>query len=116
MTTISIVPEPPARFRAVAGEYQSVGATPGEALDAIAANLANQESGTLIVVQQMRPDRFFGETEQKRLAELMDLWRSARDRDETLPVAVQVELEELIAAELSASAERAAAPLGGSRS
>lgn len=34
----------------------------------------DRESGTLLVVQQMRPDRFFTEEQQCRLADLMARW------------------------------------------
>jgi hypothetical protein len=60
MTTIAIVPEnpqgSPSRFRAVAGEAQSVGATVGQALDALQAQLGAPEQTTLVVVQPMQPD------------------------------------------------------------
>ena len=115
MTTISIVPEPlsgtETKYRAVAGQRQSVGKTPGEALDAITAQLDHQESGTLLVVQQMRPDRFFNETQQKRLAELMGRWRHARDRGTALLPEEQVELDQLTAAELEGATQRASALL-----
>lgn len=115
MTTISILPEPlPAsgkKYRAIAGKQQSVGDTPGEALDALTSQMSDQESGTLLVVQQMRPDRFFNETQQKRLAELMTRWRTARDQGTALSAAEQAELEQLTAAELEAATHRAAALL-----
>ena len=56
MTTITIVPEA-AAFRAVAGPHRSTGRTPGEALDALTAQLPPQDAGTLVaVVQLCRPD------------------------------------------------------------
>ena len=56
-------------YRAIAhpGKAQSVGRTAGEALDALTAQLADEETGTLVVVQQMRPDRFFTEAQVARL-------------------------------------------------
>ena len=70
MTAISIVRETTdadgkASYRAIAhdGQTRSVGRTPGEALDALTAQLGDEESGTLVAVQQMRPDRFFGAAE-----------------------------------------------------
>jgi hypothetical protein len=115
MTTVSILPEPlPAsgkRYRAIAGTQQSVGNTPGEALDAITSQMNDQESGTLLVVQQMRPDRFFTEEQQRRLADLMARWRVARDQGTTLPSDEQGELEQLVAAELEGATRRAAAML-----
>ena len=65
MTTIAIVPEPPSaagpNYRAVAGQHQSVGKTPGEALDAITSQLDESETGTLFVVLHPRPDYFIVE-------------------------------------------------------
>ena len=45
-------------------------------MDALAAQLDQSEAGTLIVVQQMRPDRFFTADQQQRLDELMVRWRT----------------------------------------
>jgi hypothetical protein len=110
MTTIAILPEPAATgmtYRAVAGSAQSVGTTPGEALDALTAKLKADETGTLVVVQQLRPDRFFGAAQQQRLAELMARWRSARDAGAPWSAAEQSELDALVQAELKAAAQRA---------
>ncbi len=113
MTTISIVPEAtgPAgtTYRAVAGQAQSVGRTPGEALDALAAQLGEAETGTLVVVQHLRPDRFFTAEQQQRLAALMDRWRAARDGGGPWSAEEQAELDALVEAEVRAAAERAAA-------
>jgi DNA-binding transcriptional regulator YbjK len=99
-------------YRAVAGDKQTHGKTAGEALDALTAQLSEEETGTLVIVQSLRPDRFFSVGQQKRLAELMERWRTARDRGETLPANQQAELEALVEAELRASADRAAALAG----
>jgi hypothetical protein len=61
MTTIAIVPDnprsSPTTFRAVAGDIQSVGATVGQALDALTAQLGEPQETTLVIVQpaQERP-------------------------------------------------------------
>jgi len=119
MTTISIIPEPlsatETEYRATAGERHSVGKTPGAALDALSSQLSDQESGTLLVVQQMRPDRFFDADQQKRLAELMNGWRTARDSGAIFPAKEQAELELLIDTELEASTQRALALLNDKR-
>jgi hypothetical protein len=113
MTTIAILPEPQSAngmtYRAVAGLRQSVGRTPGEALDGLTAALGDEASGTLIVVQHMRPDAFFTAEQRQRLVELMDRWRTARDQQQPLPPHEQAELEALVAAELEAATRRAAA-------
>src|SRR5438874_207381 len=111
MTTITIVPNftlNGADYRAVAGAKQSVGRTPGEALDAITAQLSSDEAGTLVVVQSLRPDAFFTVEQCKRLDDLMTQWRTARDRGQRLDPAEQAELAALTTAELEAATRRAA--------
>jgi hypothetical protein len=113
MTKVAILPVPTKKgdiaYCAVAGDKQTQGRTAGEALDALTAQLPEDETGTLIIVQSRRPDRFFDATQQQRLAELMERWRAARDRGETLPIAEQSELEAIVEAELHAAAKRTAA-------
>jgi hypothetical protein len=77
-------------------------------LDALTAQLSADEASTLIIVQHLRPDRFFTAAQQQRLDTLMARWRTARDQGATLPPDEQTELEALIDAELQASADRAA--------
>jgi hypothetical protein len=98
-------------YRAIAGKAQSVGKTPGEALDALTAQLDEASAGTIVVVQQLRPDRYFSEQKQQRLAELMARWRSARDTGTPWRADEQAELDALVECELRAAAERAAAIL-----
>lgn len=78
-------------------------------MDALTAQLFEDEAATLVIVQSLRPDRFFNAAQQQRLAELMERWHKVRDRGETLPTDQQAELDVLVEAELSASADRAAA-------
>jgi hypothetical protein len=96
-------------FRAVAGGSQSMGRTAGEALDALTPRLADEGADTLIIVRNLRPDRFFTAQQQRRLAELMAKWRQARDAGVRLSPEDQAELESLVDAELRAATERAAA-------
>jgi hypothetical protein len=120
MTTIAILPENPGSpgtsYRAVAGTIESVGRTAGEALDGLIAQLDEKTAGTLAVVQQLRPDPYFTEEQQQRLADLMGRWRSAKEIGRNLPVEEQAELERLVDAELKGSAARAAALLHGLQS
>lgn len=114
MTTVAILPETTeagTSYRAVAGEKQSVGRTAGEALDSLTAQLTDEEAGTLVVVQNLRPDHLFTAAQQDRLSELMARWRTARDTDTRLPPAEQAELDSLVNAELQAAIRRAAALL-----
>ncbi|MBV9851814.1 MAG: hypothetical protein JO250_19275 [Armatimonadetes bacterium] len=100
-------------YQAVAGDKRSEGATPGQALDALTRQLSGDQTGSgaglLVVVQGLRPDRFFSADQQRRLTELMNDWRTARDQGQALPPDTQRELDALVEAELSASADRAAA-------
>src|SRR5947208_334766 len=113
MTAISILPDNPgssaASFRAVSGRKQAVGRTAGEALDALTSQLDEAEAGTLIVVQNLRPDSFFNAQEQQRLQELMAKWRDQRDETGSFSPAEQAELEALVDAEVRAAAARTAA-------
>jgi hypothetical protein len=112
MSTVAIFPEPLSgepRFRAISGLHQSVGRTPGEALDAVTAQLSEPRAGTLVLVQPMEADSFFTADQRRRLAELMDRWRSARDQAHVFPPEEQAELEALTEAEVRASTDRAVA-------
>ncbi len=113
MTTVAILPVPTEKgglsYRGVAGDKRSQGSTPGEALDALATQLGDDGTRLLVVVQSLRPDRFFSAAQQQRLSELMEQWRAAHDQDQSLPSERQAELDALVEAELSASADRAAA-------
>jgi hypothetical protein len=111
MTRVAILPVPTdegeVAYRAVSGDKRSQGATAGEALNALTAQLSEDAGGTLVVVQNLRPDRFFGSKQQQRLAELMARWRDARNCGEDLPAKELHELQALVEEELRASAARA---------
>lgn len=115
MTTVAILPISDASgeklYRATAGDKFSVGKTAGQALDALTAQLEETADRTLFIVQSFQPDGLFSSEQQARLAELMDLWRSARDQDQELSPALQAELEQLVDAELKAATVRTAALL-----
>ena len=117
MTTVAILPVPTEKggiiYQGVAGEKRAQGNTIGEALDALTAQLPEAQDSLVVVVQSLRPDRFFNAQQQRRLGELMDAWRSARDMGATLLPTEQAELDGLIEAELNGSAGRAAALAGG---
>lgn len=107
MTTISILPEEKS-FRAVAGKKQSIGRTAGAALDALTAQLDEEESGTLLIVQNQRSDKFFSDAQKKRLSQLLE----KRD-GQTLSEAEEAELENLVEIELNGARLRAEELLGG---
>src|SRR5438105_3689279 len=100
MTKVTISAENPGsastRFRAVSRGRESVGPTPGAALDSLAKQLNPQESNTLIVVQNMSPDEFFTAAQQQRLHHLLALRRLALDAGREMDPAEKAELEELI--------------------
>jgi hypothetical protein len=82
MTKVTIVAEnpgsPDTTFRASAGDHESVGRTAGAALDELTRQLGEDERGTIVVVQNFRPDAFFSTAQQARLRELLANWRAAR--------------------------------------
>ena len=92
-------------------QWHAVAKTVGAALDAQTAQLPPGESGTLVVVQNHRPDQFFNAQQQRRLDELMLHWRAARETGKQLSSSEQVELNALVDAEVQASGARAAAAL-----
>ena len=112
MTKVAILPIPAEHgacsYRAIAGERHAQGKTAGEALDALTAQLSADEASTLIIVQSLRPDRFFTAAQQQRLEALMARWRTARDQGAGISATEQAELKALIEVELQAATGRAA--------
>lgn len=110
MTTVAILPvlntNGEKSYRAIAGDRQSVGKTAGQALDALTALLGETDFSGLLIIQSFNPDEFFTVQQQKRLSELMNLWRPTRDRGETFSPIQQAELESLVEAELKAATVR----------
>ena len=110
MATVSILPisDPKGEksYRALAGDKHSEGKTAGQALDALTAQLGEIEFSAIVLIQSFQPDSFFGAKQQKRLSELMDLWRLTRDQGQELPTNQQQELDQLVEAELKAATAR----------
>jgi hypothetical protein len=98
-------------YRAAMGERQSIGKTAGEALDALTVQMGSQEINGFLLLQTYQPDQFFTAEQQQRLTELMSSSRNAQERGAALSAEQQAELEDLIEAELYATAERAKAIL-----
>lgn len=113
MTTVAILPVFNANgeksYRAIAGDRQSFGITAGQALDSLTTLLGEINFSALLIIQNFNPHEFFTAEQQKRLSELMNLWRAARDRGQTLPPKQQAELESLVEAELKAATVRTSA-------
>lgn len=102
MVTITILPEKTDSYRAVAGDKESTGRTAGEALDALASQLEDEEAGTLVIVQNRKADQFFSAAQQQRLAELMQSRAAGK-----LSTQKEQELESLVEAELGGTRLRA---------
>jgi hypothetical protein len=113
MTKVAIMPisttHGEVSYCAIAGAKHAQGKTAGEALDALTAQFSPEETSTLVIVQSLRPDRFFTAEQQQRLSALMTQWQTAQDQGHPFPPEEQSALEALIEAELYASAARAAA-------
>lgn len=119
MTAIQILQEAPRRgklrYKAIFGRYHAAGATPGAALDALENDLP-AEAGTVVILQKFKPDRYFDEQQQARLADLMKRLQASKRQGHALSPDEMVELEALIELELRATALRAedvAAQIGG---
>jgi hypothetical protein len=94
-------------YCAVMGSQQSTGKTAGEALDALTMQMGSTEVNGFLLLPNFQPDQFFTANQQQRLTELMNSWRVVSDRGEELSPEQQAELDDLIEAELYATAERA---------
>lgn len=114
MTKVAILSVPAeggVSYHAVSGGKQSVGKTAGGALDALTQQLTEEETDTLIIIQNLKPDQFFTGEQQARLAELFRRWRAARDDGQELPAPEQAELDALVETELRAATSRSRALL-----
>ena len=111
MQTIAILPElssNPPTYRAICGNHEATGQTPGQALDTLEAELATEPAlgETLVILQRFRPDDIFTAAQQQRLRELMDLFQAAIAQGSHLDPTLQAELESLVEAELEANIQR----------
>ncbi len=110
MTTVAILPissiNGEKSYRAIAGDKQSTGKTAGQALDSLTTQLGETDFSGMLIIQSFQPDSFFSTEQQKRLSELMNHWRIARDRGQELPSEQQTELDNLVEAELKAATNR----------
>lgn len=111
MTTIAILPIETTgsrSYQAVSGRRMAVGNTAGAALDALTEQFPDVAAEPCVVVQRFQPDSYFSAAQQKRLQDLFQRWRNARDGGGALSPAEQAELESLVDDELAASGQRAA--------
>lgn len=116
MTSVTILPIPTneggVRYCAVSNGKRSQGATAGEALDALTAQITKIEACTLVIVQNSQPDKYFNDEQRTRLADLMSRWRAHRDEGMAFSVREQAELDALVDSELRGATARSAALAG----
>ena len=86
-----------------------MGSRAGQALDALTEQVGKRDEDTLVILRQMKADRFFTEAQRRRLSELMERWHAAQAGGAALSSEEQEELSALVQAEVEASGERAAA-------
>jgi hypothetical protein len=89
-----------------------MGRTAGEALNALAAQLPQEDAETLVIIRNMTPDRFFSAVQRRRLEEYIALRREAIAANSLLTAQQEAELEQLIDAEVRAAPDRATALFG----
>ena len=119
MTSVMIVPMPTGQgsvtYCAASNGKRSQGATAGEALDALTAQMPKADANTLVIVQDRQPDQYFTAEQQDRLGELLAQLRTARAQGKPLAVKEESELDALIDAELRGATDRAAALISESK-
>jgi hypothetical protein len=96
-------------YRAVSGRNQAMGRTAGEALDALTALLPKEDAETLVIVRDLKADRFFSAEQRRRMTELMALRTEVRFGRASWSNEDEADLERLVDAELRAAMERAEA-------
>lgn len=87
------------RFRAIAGNRQSLGRTMGEALDALTAEWGDNVQETVVLIQRFQPDQYFTQAQYDRMQVLFA-------RRPTLTSEERTELEALIDTEVDATITR----------
>jgi hypothetical protein len=119
MPTIAVYPSHGSRtddsYEAVAGTVRASGATVGEAIDRVRAQLPDGQDAALIMVQSEKPDDLFPETKIRRLKDLMARWHSARDSGVPFAEPDQTELTALIREEQAAVVTRSGRLLRSAR-
>ncbi|MCC6604716.1 MAG: hypothetical protein IT327_16020 [Anaerolineae bacterium] len=112
MQTIAIFQEPDKRkrmsYRAIRGQQQAEGKTPGQALDSLEKLSGSQDENALVILQRFQADAFFNQAQQEKLAELMGHLQETLKNDNALSPAERAELERLIDAEWAGAIARAA--------
>lgn len=105
------------RYRAIQGNYQAQGSTAGKALDMLESQKSKSnkdQSGTVVIVQRFKSDKFFNASQQIALQDAMDKFRQSLQSDHELTNEDKEELEMLIEMEWMAAIGRAASIIGNS--
>ena len=97
-------------YRAVKGQQQAEGRTPGQALDSLEKMMTTEEkvASSLVVLQRFQPDALFSESQIEHLQTLMAQFQNSINSDESFTAEEKAELEELIDAEWIAAIARGA--------
>lgn len=103
------VPAGTQQYRATTADRESLGSTPGAALDALAAQLGPVTSERLVVLIEPRGEDSIPPEQRQRLDELKQLYRLASTGRGTMSAADRDEMERLFDAQFAASERRAAA-------
>lgn len=89
--------------------HTGLGKSAGEALNALLADLAPDETVNKIILRRLGPDEYFGEAQIRRLQTLTERLRVAREGGPRLSAEEQAELEQLVEQEEEAVARRSEA-------
>ncbi|KAA3658120.1 MAG: hypothetical protein DWQ04_26075 [Chloroflexi bacterium] len=97
-------------YRAVRGQQQAEGKTPGQALDSLEKLLTTEEkiASSLVILQRFQADALFSTSQIERLQELMAQFQTSINDDKAFSLEEKAELEELIDAEWIAAIARGA--------
>lgn len=112
MTTITIFPELEQKkliYKAICGNQETTGLTPGQALDLMEASLITEGepmAETLVILKRFHGDNLFTKQQQERLQELMDEFHQSLASKTEFSAIKQQELNTLVEAELEASIQR----------
>ncbi len=112
MTTITILPEIEQKkliYKAICGNQETIGLTPGQALDLMETSLITEGElmdETLVILQRFRADDLFTKQQQEQLQELMEEFHQSLASETEFSAIKQQELTALAEAELEASIQR----------
>jgi len=98
------------KYRAVKGQQQAEGKTPGQALDSLEELMTSEQkdASSLIILQRFQPDTLFSQSQIDKLQTLMSQFQDSIQSDDSFSPEERAELEELIEAEWIAAIARGA--------